>query len=63
MRGDFIGVIMHLVKTRVSTEVNLAEEEVKRLNESTRQISQLADNLTNRAEIIRRGDTKVRRNN
>lgn len=47
------------VKTRISTEVNLAEEEVKRLNESTRQISQLADNLTNRAEVIRRGDTKV----
>ena len=45
--------------TKVSTEVNLMEEDIRVLNESTRQITQLADNLTAKAEIIRRGDTKV----
>lgn len=44
--------------THVSTGVNLAEEEVKNLNESTRQITQLADNLSKKADLIRRGDTK-----
>ncbi|KAL3094721.1 hypothetical protein niasHS_006016 [Heterodera schachtii] len=44
--------------TRVSTEVNLAEEGVKNLNESAQQIVQLANNLTERADKIRQGDIK-----
>ncbi|KAI3416331.1 hypothetical protein GPALN_005866 [Globodera pallida] len=44
--------------TRVSTNVNLAEEGVKTLNESAQQIVQLANNLTARADQIRQGDIK-----
>uniref|UniRef100_A0A1I8B0Z9 Laminin subunit beta-1 n=1 Tax=Meloidogyne hapla TaxID=6305 RepID=A0A1I8B0Z9_MELHA len=36
--------------TKISTEVNLAEQDIRVLNESTRQISQLADNLKDRSE-------------
>ncbi|KAF7637603.1 hypothetical protein Mgra_00002860 [Meloidogyne graminicola] len=44
--------------TKVSTVVNLIEEDIRQLNASTKQITQLADNLNTKAEIIRRGDTK-----